>query len=95
MEKEKGGIKKEFIFSPIFEKEEDCIDNPFVFEKFDLSNKSPLEGYPEKRMSGLLLKEKSSCSKTDDQAEQVNNNQTETKLKECFFVLSDNRLIQF
>jgi len=36
MEKEKSGIKKEFIFSNIFEKEEDCTDNPFVFEKFDL-----------------------------------------------------------
>ena len=74
MEKEKGGIKKEFIFSPIFEKEEDCIDNPFVFEKFDLAVKSPVDGYPDKRMSGLLLKEKSSRSKAADQTESVNNN---------------------
>jgi hypothetical protein len=48
MEKEKGNIKGQFIFSPIFEKEEDCIDNPFVFEKFDLSDKTPKD-YPECR----------------------------------------------
>lgn len=36
MERDKGAIRKEFIFSPIFEKEEDIVDNPFVFEKFNL-----------------------------------------------------------
>ena len=60
---EKNGIKKEFIFSPIFEKEEDCIDNPFVFEKFDLAAKSPTDGYPNKKIAGLLLKEKSNRTK--------------------------------
>jgi hypothetical protein len=59
MEKEKGNIKGQFIFSPIFEKEEDCIDNPFVFEKFDLSDKTPKD-YPECRKQGLLLRQKKS-----------------------------------
>jgi hypothetical protein len=60
MEKEKGGIKNQFIFSPIFEKEEDCIDNPFVFKKFELTSRSPKDSYPLKRMDGLLLRQKKS-----------------------------------
>jgi hypothetical protein len=93
MEKEKDGIKKEFIFSPIFEKEEDCTDHPFVFEKTNLAEKSPLDGYPEKRMSGLMYKEKSSYSKTGNQEEDVIINPAEANLKECYFVLTDDRLI--
>lgn len=29
-------MKKEHLFSSIFEKEEDCINNPFIFEKDNL-----------------------------------------------------------
>jgi hypothetical protein len=30
------GVRDQFKFSPIFEREEDCRDHPFVFEKFNL-----------------------------------------------------------
>lgn len=96
MEKEKSGIKKEFIFSNIFEKEEDCTDNPFVFEKFDLQTKSPLDDYPNKHISGLLLKDKSSRSKqATEKNDDYKANQGETKLKECYFIYTDDKIIQF
>lgn len=35
MEEEKA-VRDTFLFSPIFEQETDCQNNPFVFEKFEL-----------------------------------------------------------
>ena len=54
MESEKN-IKGQFMFSPIFESEDDCRDNPFVFEKFDLKTKLPTE-YQEIRKAGNLYR---------------------------------------
>jgi hypothetical protein len=50
-------IKGGFIFSPIFEQEEDCQNSPFVFEKFDLVQKLPTD-YKDIRKAGNLLKSK-------------------------------------
>jgi len=43
--------------SPIFDKKEDCKENPFVFEKTNLKKKSPND-YPDIRKSGILAKMK-------------------------------------
>lgn len=61
MDQEKN-IKGQFLFSPIFEKEEDCLDNPFVFEKFELATKSPTD-YPNVRKASNLLRRKKNKSK--------------------------------
>jgi hypothetical protein len=47
-------MKKEHLFSNIFEKEEDCKNNPFVMEKFNLGPKKA--EYPEKKFEGPLFK---------------------------------------
>ena len=47
-------MKTQFLYSTIFEKEEDCKNNPFVFEKFNLSPKK--EDYPNKKLEGSLFK---------------------------------------
>ena len=58
------GIRSQFLFSEIFEREEDIQDNPFVFEKFELGAKK--EAYKRTRIEGTLLKKrkaaKVSCS---------------------------------
>lgn len=54
---DKNAIKGQFIFSPIFEKEEECKNAPFVFEKFELQNKTPAD-YPDKTIQGPLLRMK-------------------------------------
>jgi hypothetical protein len=50
-------VRGAFLFSPIFEKEEDCRDNPFVFEKFDLTDRGP-EDLKSPVMKGFLLRQK-------------------------------------
>lgn len=42
------------MYSTIFEKEDDCKNYPFVFEKFNLGPKR--EDYPNKRFEGPLYK---------------------------------------
>ena len=49
-------IRGQFLFSEIFEKEEDIKDNPFVFEKFELGPK--MSDYQGQKMSGTLLKKR-------------------------------------
>ena len=49
-------IRGQFLFSEIFEKEEDIKDNPFVFEKFELGPKK--SDYQGQKMSGTLLKKR-------------------------------------
>ena len=48
-------VRGQFIFSPIFESEEECKNNPFVLEKFDLKTRSPAN-YPDLIMAGILLR---------------------------------------
>lgn len=52
-----SGSKNAFMFSPIFEREEDCQDNPFVFEKFELADKTPTS-YDTVQKAGYLLRMK-------------------------------------
>jgi hypothetical protein len=47
-------MKTQFLYSTIFEKEEDCKNNPFVFEKFNLGPRK--DDYPNKMMEGSLFK---------------------------------------
>ncbi len=47
-------MRNQFLTSTIFEKEEDCKNNPFVFEKFNLQAKK--NQYPNQKMDGPLLK---------------------------------------
>lgn len=47
-------MKTQFLYSTIFEKEEDCKNNPFVFEKFNLGPRK--EDYPGKKLEGSLFK---------------------------------------
>ena len=46
--------QNQFLHSTIFEKEEDCKNNPFVFEKFSLGKKK--DEYPNKKFEGPLFK---------------------------------------
>jgi hypothetical protein len=56
MEEEKA-VRDTFLFSPIFEQEADCQNNPFVFEKFELQPIAPND-VPKIRKQGHLLKRK-------------------------------------
>ena len=47
-------MKTQYLYSTIFEKEEDCKNNPFVFEKFNLGPR--LDDYPNKKLEGSLFK---------------------------------------
>ncbi len=48
------GQERQHLHSSIFEKEEDCKNSPFIFEKFNLSGKRP--EYPNKKFEGPLFK---------------------------------------
>ena len=48
------GIKGQFIMSTIFETPEECKNNPFIFEKYDLQTKNPTEYPAIKRASNIL-----------------------------------------
>ncbi|CDW82463.1 protein kinase domain containing protein [Stylonychia lemnae] len=47
-------MRNQFLHSTIFEKEEDCKNNPFLFEKFNLGLKK--DEYPSMKFSGPLFK---------------------------------------
>ena len=47
-------MRNQFLNSNIFEKEEDCKNNPFIFEKFSLGPKK--EEYPAHKFEGPLFK---------------------------------------
>ena len=47
-------MKQQHLYSTIFEKEEDCKNNPFVFEKHNLGHKK--EEYSFKKFEGPLFK---------------------------------------
>ena len=47
-------LRQQHLYSTIFEKEEDCKNNPFVFEKFSLGPRK--EDYPGKKFEGPLFK---------------------------------------
>jgi hypothetical protein len=53
--KQHAGIKGQFINSSIFETQEECKNNPFLFEKYDLQTKGPTE-YDNIKRSGKLLR---------------------------------------
>jgi hypothetical protein len=50
-------MKAQFLYSTIFEKEEDCKNNPFVFEKHSLGPRR--DDYPDLKCEGSLFKKKS------------------------------------
>ena len=47
-------MRNQFLHSTIFEKEEDCKNNPFLFEKFNLNMKK--DEYPSQKFQGPLFK---------------------------------------
>ena len=51
-------MRNQFLYSTIFEKEEDCKNNPFIFEKFNLGPKK--EEYPSLKFEGPLFKKSKS-----------------------------------
>jgi len=50
----KGPNERQHLYSSIFEKEEDCKNNPFIFEKFNLAQRK--REYPSKKIEGPLFK---------------------------------------
>lgn len=52
---DKSNRKIPFIFSNIFESEEDCKNNPFVFEKFGLKTNVDPKDYKDSLFEGLLF----------------------------------------
>lgn len=56
--KKRKVMKAQFLYSTIFEKEEDCKNNPFVFEKYNLKMKS--NEYPDIKQEGPLFKKSKS-----------------------------------
>lgn len=51
-------MRNQFLYSTIFEKDEDCKNNPFIFEKFNLAPKK--EEYPNLKFEGPLFKKSKS-----------------------------------
>jgi len=72
-------MRGHFLYSTIFEKEEEAKMNPFVFEKQSPLEKR-LESYPKTKFEGSLYKK----SKHKD-----------NELKERYYIFSENKLIQF
>jgi hypothetical protein len=47
-----------YVFSNIFEKQEDIKNNPFIFEKHNLKKRKTDEEYGEVKMKGMLIRPK-------------------------------------
>ena len=47
-----------YVFSNIFEKQEDIKNNPFIFEKHNLKKRKTIEEYGEVKMKSMLIRPK-------------------------------------
>ena len=102
------GVKSQFINSSIFETPEECKNNPFIFEKYELKTQAPTE-YENIKRAGKLLrmvnKNKKEVSKIHKlmrlKVEHGNNmigtpiSGPQNELKENFYVYTGHKLIKF
>lgn len=69
-------MKSQFTYSNIFENEEECKNNPFMFEKHSLGTRK--QDYPNFKHQGVLFKKKIG-----------NGSEDSNNLKEHFFIYQD------